>query len=302
MKKKPILIVLSLVIGATMLCTTAFASIASSSGYEVYKAAAKNIALAGSMTAQATVSMLDNGIVVLNADGTVKMDSTNRTMSSISTIKAGDQTQTEEAYRQMDQIVTKNSTSDVYNVMSKVAGQAPAETNLAKSPANAAVAQDVENIVDLLASNFDSNISLANNADGTKVVSLKLANSQITPLENAVASLIVKNAAREGERGSRAGSAMGNMDSIVKAIIPQIIDGISLNSVDVVATIDAQGQITKQTAIFKITGQDASGQTHEIVVNAVINLSGIGSTTPDTVDLTGKQVNNILSSGFERHM
>jgi hypothetical protein len=301
MKKKSVMIVLSLVIGATMLCTTAFASIASSSGYEVYKAAVKNIPQAGSMTAQASVSVLDNGNVVLNADGTVKMDNTNRTMSSVSTIKAGDQTQTNEVYRQKDQTVTKNGTSDVYNVMAKVTGTAPSEKTLVKSPANDAFVKDVENIVDLLASSFDSNISLVNNADGTKVVSLNLANSQITPLENAVASLIVKNAAREGERGSKAGSAMGNLDSIVKAAIPQLVDGISLNSVDVVANIDAQGQITKQTAILKITGKDASGQTHEVVVNADINLSGIGSTTPNTVDLTGKQVNTIQPHDFKGH-
>lgn|GEM_PF-4492790 len=53
---------------------------------------------------------------------------------------------------------------------------------------------EVENIVDLLAANFDSNISLDNNEDGSKVVTLKLADGQITPLENAVASLIAKNA------------------------------------------------------------------------------------------------------------
>ncbi len=301
MKKKPIMIVLSLVLGMTMLCTTAFASISSSSGYEVYKAALKNLPQVGSMTTQATVSVLDNGNVILNAEGTVKMDSTNRTMSSLSTINAGNKTQTNEVYCQNDQTITKNADSDVYNVMAMKAGKAPLDRNLDKKTAHEAVAKDVENIVDLLASNFDSNISLDNQADGSKVVSLSLAGSQITPLENAVASLIVKNAAREGERGPKAGSSMGNMNSIISSM-PQLIDAISLNSVDMVANIDAQGQITKQTAALKITGNDASGQTHEIVINVDMNLSGIGSTTPDTVDLTGKQVNNIQPREFKGHM
>ncbi|MDD3365155.1 MAG: hypothetical protein PHZ03_09260 [Syntrophomonas sp.] len=301
MNKKITMIVLSLVVGITMLSATAFASITSSSGYEVYKAALKNLPQVGSMTTQATVSVSDNGNVILNADGTVKMDSTNRTMSSLSTINAGDKTQTNEVYCQKDQTIMKNSDSDVYNVMATKASQAPFDKNLDKKTAHEAVAKDVENIVDLLASNFDSNISLDNNADGTKVVSLSLADSQITPLENAVASLIVKNAAREGERGPKAGSAMGNMDSIITSM-PQLVDAISLNSVDMVANIDAQGQITKQTATLKITGNDATGQTHEVVINVDMNISGIGSTTPDTIDLTGKQVNNIQPREFKGHM
>ncbi|PKM78346.1 MAG: hypothetical protein CVU90_02260 [Firmicutes bacterium HGW-Firmicutes-15] len=302
MKKKPIMIVLSLVLGITMLSTTAFASISSSSGYEVYKAALKNLPQADSMTAQATVSLSDNGSVILNADGTVKMDSATHAMSGLSTINAGDKTQTNEVYCQNDQTIMKNGDSDVYNVMAMKAGKTPLDKNLDNRPAHEAVAKDVENIVDLLASNFDSNISLDNQADGSKVVSLNLAGSQITPLENAVASLIVKNAAREGERGLKAGSSMGNIDSIIKTSMPQLVDAISLNSVDMVVNIDAQGQITKQTASLKITGNDASGQTHEIVINVDMNLSGINSTTPDTVDLTGKQVNNIQPREFKGHM
>jgi hypothetical protein len=95
---------------------------------------------------------------------------------------------------------------------------------------------------------------------------------------------------------------MDNMDNLIKNSMPKLIDGISLNSVDMVANIDAQGQITKQTVILKITGKDASGQIHELLINVEINLSGINSTTPDTVDLNGKTVNNIQPSEFKGHM
>lgn len=302
MKKKPLMIVLSLVVGITMLSATAFASLTSSSGYEVYKAALKNLPQVNSLTTQAVVSVSDNGKVILNADGTAKMDRANRTMSSLSTITVGDKTQTTEVYHQQDQTIMKNGDSDVYNVMAMKAGKAPLDKNFDKRTAHEAVAQDVENIVDLLASNFDSNITLDNKADGTQVVTLSLAGSQITPLENAVASLIVKSAAREGERGPRAGAPTGSIDSIVRSTMPQLIDAISLNSVDMTANVNAQGQITKQTATIKITGNDASGKTHEVIISADINLSGINSTTPDNVDLTGKQVNNIQPRELKGHM
>jgi hypothetical protein len=186
--------------------------------------------------------------------------------------------------------------------MAMKAGKAPFVKNSDQKTAHEAVAKDVENIVDLLASNFESNISLNKQADGGQVVSLSLSGSQITPLQNAVASLIVKSLAREGERAPKAGTQMDNMDNIIKNSMPKLIDGISLKSVDMVANIDAQGQISKQTAILKITGKDASGQTHELLINVDINLSGINSTTPDTVDLNGKTVNNMQPREFKGHM
>ena len=277
MKRKPVLIVLSLVLGATLLCTTAFANISSSSGYEAYKAAVLNLPQANSLTAQAAVSVTDNGNVVLNADGTMKMDRTNNTMSSISTIKEGDKTLSNELYRQNGQTIMKDSNSDAYNVMTK--GTRDSEKTFEKQPATEEVPAEVQNIVDLLAANFDSNISLENNSDGSKVVTLQLADGQITPLENAVASLIVKNVNHENGRSN---AVMTNL--------PQLVDEISLTSVDVKAEIDANGQLTGQTAVIKVTGKDASGQVHEIVVNVDVNLSDINSTTPDTIDLTGKQV------------
>jgi hypothetical protein len=300
MKKKPLMIALSLAVGITMLSATAFASITGSSGYEVYKAAVKNLPQVNSMTTQAAVSVSDNGKVILNADGTVKVDSTNCTMSSISTFTIGDKTQTNEVYRQNDQTIMKNGESDVYNVMTMKTGKAPLNSD--RKTAHEAVSEDVENIVDLLASNFDSNISLDNLADGSKVVSLNLSGSQITPLENAVASLVVKSAAREAERVPKAGSPADSIDNIVKSVMPQLIDAITLNSVEMTANIDAQGQIKKQTATLNITGNDASGQTHEVVINVDMNLSGINSTTPDTIDLTGKQINNVQPREFKGHM
>ena len=41
-----------------------------------------------------------------------------------------------------------------------------------------------------------------------------------------------------------------------------------------------------------------SGVTHEVTINATLNLSNINSTTPNTVDLTGKQVKTI-TGGFK---
>ncbi|UUZ95625.1 hypothetical protein LJK87_14985 [Paenibacillus sp. P25] len=57
--------------------------------------------------------------------------------------------------------------------------------------------------------------------------------------------------------------------------------------------MDASNHIVEQDAVLTLTGKDASGTAHEVVIDAKLGLSGFDSTTPDQVDLTGKQVQTI---------
>jgi hypothetical protein len=74
------------------------------------------------------------------------------------------------------------------------------------------------------------------------------------------------------------------------AELPKLVDGISISNVDLKADINGQNLITAQEAKITINGQDADGNTHTIIINASIDFSAFNQTTPDTVDLTGKQV------------
>jgi len=56
------------------------------------------------------------------------------------------------------------------------------------------------------------------------------------------------------------------------------------------AVIDSNNVITAQQLSLTLTGQDANGTSHELSVKAQIQLSQPNGTTPDTVDLSGKQV------------
>lgn len=276
MNKKPLVIALSLALGITMFGAAAYADVSSSEGYQVYKAAVKNMLPANSLTAQGTVSVSDNGNVILNGSGTEKLDRADKTMSGTGTYTADDKTQSGSIYRQNGETIINNSNSDVYTVIKNDIKKF-ARNRQNESPQS--ISPEVENTIDLLAANFDNNITLNNNADGSKTVTLNLADSQISPLENDLAQLVIKNA---GNKARHAGTAITDL--------PQLVNNISLQSIDITAQINGQDQITEQTAVIKVSGQDANGQDHELVINADLNLSNINSTVPDTVDLTGKQV------------
>ena len=84
---------------------------------------------------------------------------------------------------------------------------------------------------------------------------------------------------------------VGNLD--VKNMLPQLASGIKVESVVVTGDINKNNIITGQVAKIVVTGLDAKGATHEVTINANLNLSDINATTPNTVDLTGKQVKTV---------
>jgi hypothetical protein len=86
-----------------------------------------------------------------------------------------------------------------------------------------------------------------------------------------------------------------------KNMIPELTDNIKVTNVSSNAKIDANNDITSQAVNVTITGDDAKGNAHVITIAANVDLSKYNSTTPDKVNLTGKQVKVIEHKGFEGH-
>ncbi|HWP96668.1 MAG TPA: hypothetical protein VN426_07435 [Syntrophomonadaceae bacterium] len=284
-KKWPVLV--SMALGGVMLFGAAFASASGSTGYDVYKSALKNTATATSMTTQVQVAISDNGSTVMNVDGTAKMDQGSKAMSSLFTITGGDKSLTMEAYHQDGKIISKSSASDVYYVMERNSGLKP-QQEMDKATVKGKYAQDVENLIDTVVGDIKNYTVVNANADGSQEVSLQLSSNQIPATANAFASLAIKSASQEGW-----GHGRSTVDGDLFTALPKLVDGISITNVDIKAVVDAQDMIQSQEVNITITGQDASGANHNVVVNAKLNLSNINQTTPDTIDLTGKQVNTL---------
>jgi hypothetical protein len=292
--KKKLALGIGIVAGGVMMATTALASGLDANGYNIYKEALKNTHAVTSVTGSAVITVSDNGQTIIKANDSVKLNRSSQDMSGSFNLTSGNQVKSLLMYRQDGQTITEDKDSGIYNVMASQQANHPGKQGSQENPA---LAKDAENIVDLIVGNYQNYISLANKADGDKQVSLQLSGSQVPPLANAVASLMVKEGAQHIEKNQNSADAI---KSAVIARIPQLVDDITLANVDIEADLNSQNLIKEQTANITITGKDAAGNNHEVVVSVDLNLSNYNNTTPDSVDLTGKQVKTIAPKTMQR--
>ncbi|BAU28565.1 hypothetical protein DFP93_105203 [Aneurinibacillus soli] len=288
MKKKYTAMGIGAAVGAAMLVTTAYAGTSSVSGYDTYKTAFKNTQQAKSITADIHVSATDNGSELADVTSKMKMNRDAKSMSGETTIISGSQKKTLDMYTQEGTRIIKNSDSDVYKVLSFNGEKKHKEKD---DTDQAGKMNAVENVVDALTQNLQGNITSTAESDGTTDVELKLSNDQLPPVVNALASLAVKNGMNEQEHHNK-----GEADPFIsnlKSSLPKLVGAIKVNNVDVTAKVSKDNVVEQQTATIEMTGNDASGKTHNISVNVSASFSNYNNTTPDTVDLTGKQVEKI---------
>ncbi|MBD2867174.1 hypothetical protein [Paenibacillus arenilitoris] len=289
MKKKWVTMGAVFGIGAVMLTASGLSAMASTSGYEAYKSAVKNVHSAASMTTGGTITVTDNGRTVLSADLTAKINHDRDAMSAAVTVGDGSEEHTMNMYRQDGQIILDDGKSGVYKRIEtggehwkKDGGQHVGP------PAHA------ERIIDALMGSLKDLATVEATADGGKLASLHLSGSQIPAVANAVGSLFVSNMSN-GEHGAHWGgeAAQNPMHPNWTANWPKLTDQISVEQIELDADINPSNYLERQEAEIVITGKDESGASHEVVITVDVDLSGFNETVPDAIDLTGKQVETI---------
>jgi hypothetical protein len=268
-------------ISSLVMVTSGFAAMSSSTGYSVYKDAIKATSSLDSVALSGGISLKDNGVSLLNVTGSVKADLANETGSGSATIDNNGKQQTVEVYRQNNQTITKSSASDVY-----YQEQEHANKNENDKPESKQIPQEVENIIDSLVGNLQNSVTLDNKTDGTKAITLSLSNAQLPPVVNAVGSLLIKNALDEKEANKQ--NELTGID--IKPALPALTQNIKIDQIDIKADINAANFIQHQEASITISGNDAAGAAHQVVLQLNADLTGFNTTTPDTIDLTGKNV------------
>ncbi|WP_405079080.1 hypothetical protein ACI48J_15355 [Paenibacillus chitinolyticus] len=288
-------LVLGSVIGISslMMVTTGISAMAGTSGYDAYKSALKNTKTVHSVTVQAAGSMRDNGNVALSANGTFKMSREGGSASGAGEVSAGGAKQALQFYKQGDQAIFKPGSSDVYYVK-----DAAAETHKRfKDSAEKEMPQQVETVIDALVGNLKDYVAVDVKEDGSKRVSAELDGAQLPAVVQAIAPIVIKQASKEhGESEKKADTAANPFgNDFLKGAAPELTDDIRLEKVAVNATISSSNYIQHQEAELTVSGKDAGGKAHQVVVHLQADLSGYDSTTPDTVDLNGKNVQPVKS-------
>ena len=214
------------------------------------------------------------------------------------------------------QAIVKTSDSDVYHVFERGEGaRSYGPPWLRDGGRHAPDPEFAAAVIDALAGNLKNRVTLQEQADGSKRVSLHLSGNQVPVPVGVVASLALRHAssgealwnhggkpdwaanrhetAADGDGAD--GKAGGFADRPLfadgfKLDFPKLTDEIRVEAVRLDATIAPNNEIDAESVEFRISGKDGAGNAHNVVVYADIDLYGVNATTPDTVDLNGKQV------------
>lgn len=285
MSRKIVTMVTSLALGGTLLFVTGFANAAQISGYDAYKSAIVNTKNLKSETADMKVSVQDNAANLVNLSSNVKLNLKSNTMSNTTTITKGTTSQTSNSYMQDGKTINKNSNSAEYLVKTNRSK----DFNKLDRVQNPTVEKSMEVVVDTLVGNMKNNVTTTNNTDGTKNIKIDLKENEVTPLVDALTQIAFTRANNTENNNSNA--ELGGL----KNVLPQLQSEVKIQSVTSTGNISKDDIITNQTETIIVEGKDAQGKQHRITFKIDLNLSNVNSTTPDKINLVGKQVKEITS-------
>jgi F0F1-type ATP synthase membrane subunit c/vacuolar-type H+-ATPase subunit K len=303
LKKKFLLMGAGLTLGSALLVTSAFADIGGAKGYEAYKAAIKQTSTVTNATHVVALSVRDNGNELLNVMTTVKADEATHSLSGIAAITSGSTVQTIDFHNQEGKNILKNSNSDTYIVIAE--SDDKEQNSKYEGQHNPAFNQELENVFDSLVGNLKNYVVLSNTAGADKRVDASLRGSQIPAVANLIGSLLVKEAL-SGDHSQEdkdlqkfSDNPLGLDVKQIAAHFPKLSQDVNIDEVALHATIDENNYIKNQEIDFTISGKDASGQAHKVIISIDIDMSDVNTTTPDTLDLTGKKIKTIQSTEFD---
>ncbi|MBU3108043.1 hypothetical protein [Clostridium gasigenes] len=287
MNKKTITMLTSLTVGGTLLFGTVMASATQLSSYETYKTSIKDTIAVKNETADITASVTDNGTELVSLTESLKRNETTGDISNVATTNISGVAKTIASYTQDGKDIRSTNVENEYTVRDNK------DKKDGEEIANPQMVKGMEVVIDTLVGTMKDNVVVNDNSDGTKNVTLNLKNTEITPLVNAVASMALSGGSDMAMHNEK--SELGS----IKDIAPKLVSDIKVESVDSSAVIDNNNVISKEVAKVVLSGKDADGKEHKIVVDINLNLSKIGSTTPDKLDLAGKQIKTVTEK-FEK--
>ncbi|WP_234124927.1 hypothetical protein [Clostridium hydrogenum] len=278
MNKKLVAMITSLAVGGTLLLGTSFVSASQLSGYQSFKTTVKDTKDLKNGTINLQLTATDNGTSIINVNSNLKLNLSVNAMNSVTTVKSGNATETFNNYEQDGKTINKDSSSNQYTVQESHHRKSNKITKIQ----NPEIAKSIEVVLDTLVGSMQNKVSIVTNADGTKTDSINLTSSDITPLANALTSIaLISNNAE-----------ISNL-STLKTAIPQLQSNVKLESITSSGNINKNDVLTNQTATITLSGDDANGKQHNIQVTVKLALSNINHTTPDRVNLNGKQVKTV---------
>jgi hypothetical protein len=299
MKKKMVWMGLGGVVGSILLVSSVYAGVGDYAGYDAYKSALKHTSTAQSVTGAFHLSVADNDKSIVALKSTFKFDSVNDHSSGKVEVKSENSNQLFELYHQDDKEIIKRGDSEIYTILD-TGEKNQMNRKEWKHNANPEIANEAENVIDSLIGNLRNEVNLQTHADGSKQVNVELKGTQLPTIVNAITSILVKNGGQEmTKQAVQKDNLHGLLNTDFLNQLPKLVKDISIRSVSLTGDITAEDTLNHQNAQLTIYGKDASGVGHELSFKFDVALSDQNHTVPDTIDLTGKQVQTLNIEDFK---
>ncbi|WP_123040494.1 hypothetical protein [Cohnella candidum] len=294
MKKKWLMTGGAIGISGVVMLTTGFTALASTSGYDAYKSALKTTKALKSVTVQVSGSLMDNGTILEQGQGTLKANMQNEAKSGNFQISGKSGNESLQLFAQNNGEVWKTSNNNTYYLKQDKADQEEGNHQEGKS---AWMDQQAETVVDALVGNLKNYVQSTTQSDGSKQISVQLSQTQIPAVVQALAPLALH---RFGNENGDSNEHKDQQDPerafgetlLLNQVLP-ITQDIQIQSFRLDATINASNQIESQQASITFTGKDTNGNAHTVSFDFDAKLTGFDQTVPDTIDLTGKTVKTV---------
>ncbi|WP_440960474.1 hypothetical protein ACN6KS_21975 [Paenibacillus nitricinens] len=308
MKKKWLLTGGAAGISGVIMLATGLTAFAGTSGYEDYKAALKNTAEnMQSITVQADAILKDNGSVLSQAQGSLKANLANEAVSGAVKISGSQGSHVLSLYSQPDGQVWKSDASDIYYVKQDIKDKKDQESGTELKEAVWLSSQE-ETIMDALIGNLKNEFTSTTDKDGAKHISLQLDNAQIPAVMQALAPVLFKNLSEEKDHESSKDTAVDSKDP--EDLIQQnlfdfqaidMTNGVQIQSIRLNADITPANALQHQQLDLTFVGQDEQGASHTLAASLDVQLSAFNATTTESIDLTGKQVQQVKEDHEHGH-
>ncbi|MDH6350379.1 MULTISPECIES: hypothetical protein [Brevibacillus] len=292
MRKTWLAVALAVGIGGGATWGMSVSAQADNGALESYKSALKQTKEAGSLTAHAHLELTDNQTKLFAVDGVAKVDHEQKLGSVDGTYVDANGEGSFQAFREPTQMVFKKGDRDLYRVMEAMdwQQQQPEQDQHAMSSAM------IEQVHKTLFGSMEKWTTMENLPDGGKRVSLKLDEEQMPVFAKMLGPIMYAKIVERSQE-ARAGEA----EKGLALELPALQEDVHLEQVVLNATINEQNQIEQQTAKVELVGTDASGVVHTLQLTVDVRLSDLAATTPERVDLTGKQVEKVTREEMRSH-
>jgi hypothetical protein len=309
---KKTLVPLCIILGIIMMASTAFAEVVNRSAYDQLKDAVKTTSArmaagVNNYTLKTNLVLSGDGVVLMSEVTSQKIDG-NKSESSGESIDFQGLKRINYSYSSNTQSIWYNSFDDTYYVNEyQIEGSEDSinwsGNSMSYDPLADEHIADLERILDAAVGNLRSYVTVAAQEDGSRIFAGSLSDTQIPALINAVASFATKqflgssvtgmqtDASYASYRGTAIESdneKMAGASSINPAL--NLKGDVFIRQMAGTAKADPDGLLTAATFNIVLSGRDADGQPHDLVLDVNLAMSDIGTTVVNLPDLTGKNV------------